>query len=80
MPDASAAQIGLLVIFPCFFGFLALLATIFWVWMIVDCAVNEPSNRVDKIVWIIVIVFTHLLGALVYFVVRRPQRIAEIGH
>jgi Phospholipase_D-nuclease N-terminal len=50
-----------------------LLATVFWVWMIVDCAQNEPPGN-DKIVWIIIIVFTHWIGALLYYFVRRPNR------
>ena len=47
--------------------------------MIVDCATNEPSNNNDKIVWILVIVFTHILGALIYFLIRRPERIRDHG-
>jgi len=50
----------------------------FWIWMIVDCATNEPSTGNDKVVWIIVIVFTHFVGALIYYFVRhRPRRFAE---
>ncbi len=49
----------------------------FWLWMLVDCAVNEPSQGNDKIVWILVIIFTHFLGALIYFCARRPQRRRE---
>ena len=57
----------------------ALLCMAFWVWMLVDCAVNEPSEGNDKLVWIAVILFTHLLGALIYFFARRPQRKAQYG-
>ena len=53
--------------------------TIFWIWMLVDCASKEPSQGNDKLVWILVIVFTHLLGALLYFFIRRPQRIQQLG-
>lgn len=56
------------------FGLLAILGTIFWVWMIIDCATNEPSQDTNKIVWILVIVLTHLVGAAIYFFVRRPER------
>lgn len=54
-----------------------LLGTLFWVWMIVECATKEPSEGNDKLVWTIIIVFTHFIGALIYFFVRRPQRISE---
>jgi hypothetical protein len=66
-----------LIVIP--LAFIALLATIFWVWMLVDCATKEPSQGNDKIVWILVIVFTHWIGALIYYLVRRPQRIKEFG-
>jgi prolipoprotein diacylglyceryltransferase len=58
---------------------LGLLATIFWIWMLVDCATKEPSQGNDKIIWILVIVLTGALGALIYFFARRPQRRRELG-
>ena len=48
--------------------------TILWIWMLIDCATNEPSEGSDKIVWILVILFTHGLGALIYLLARRPER------
>ena len=51
----------------------------FWIWMLIDCATKEPDEGTDKIVWILVIIFTHLLGALIYLLVRRPKRIEEFG-
>ncbi len=50
-----------------------------WVAALVDCAVNEPSQGNDKIVWVVIIIFTQLLGALLYLLLRRPRRIAETG-
>ena len=41
-----------------------LIASIFWVWMLVDCATKEPDQGNDKVVWILVILFTHWVGAL----------------
>jgi hypothetical protein len=55
------------------------LASIFWIWMIVDCATKEPDQGNEKIVWILVIVFTHWIGALLYFLIRRPERIRNTG-
>jgi hypothetical protein len=52
---------------------LFLLASLFWLWMLVDCAMNESGDG-DKLVWIIIIVFTHFIGAVVYFLFRRPRR------
>jgi len=53
---------------------LGLLGTAFWIWMLIDCALNEPSDGNEKLVWILVILFANLLGALIYFLVRRPRR------
>ena len=50
--------------------------TAFWIWMLAECAIKEPNNN-EKIVWIIVIAVTHFVGALIYFIVRRPKRISS---
>lgn len=77
---AAAAAAGLFVLVPCcFFIFMfgiGVVGTAFWVWMLVDCAKNEPSDDKsnDKVVWILLIILTHLVGAMVYYFVRRPQR------
>jgi hypothetical protein len=65
--------------FILFFIALAILSTIFWILTLVDCAVNEPSEGNDKIIWILVIIFTHALGALIYRFARRPERIRVYG-
>jgi len=67
-------MIGLL-----FFLVFAIGGTIFWVLMIIECATKESSQGNNKLIWILIIIFTHWIGALVYYVVRRPQRIAELG-
>jgi hypothetical protein len=50
-----------------------LLASIFWIWMIVDALLYEPTTG-EKLLWFVVIFFLHFIGALIYFVVRRSQR------
>jgi prolipoprotein diacylglyceryltransferase len=58
---------------------IGLLATIFWIWMIIDCAKNEPDDGNDKIVWILVVVLAGVIGAAVYYFVRRPERMKKFG-
>lgn len=66
------------VFFATAFILLALAGSVFWIWMIIDCATNEPNTGNDKVVWIIIIIFTQIIGALIYyFVRRRPRRFAE---
>ena len=60
-------------------GGVSLLLTAFWIWMLIDCAVNEPSEGNDKIVWVLIIALTHWIGALIYFFARRPKRRALLG-
>ncbi len=68
---------GLVCGLPCVL--IGVLGSVFWIWMRVDCLVNEPSQGNEKIIWAIVILLTHVLGALLYLLIRRPQRKAELG-
>ena len=52
-------------------------ASLFWIWMLVDCATNEPSEGNDKLVWTLIVLFANVLGAAAYYLVRRPQRQAK---
>ena len=67
------------LVFFLFFGAIGVGGTILWVWMLIDCATKEPSEGNDKVVWLLVILFTHFIGGLIYFFVRRPQRIHLYG-
>ena len=59
-------------------GILALFLA-FWVWALVDCAIRETDERNTKAVWVGIILLANWIGALVYLIVRRPQRKAELG-
>lgn len=58
---------------------IGLLATVFWIWMIIDVATKEPENGNDKIVWILVVILAGVIGAAVYYFVRRPERMKKFG-
>ncbi len=64
-----------LILFPMnmssmFFGaIIGVLLFVFLVWMIIDCAGRKFKNSAEKIIWIIVMIFTTWIGALVYFIV-----------
>jgi len=72
-----------MIFFPFFLLFflvpIVLAIFAFWIWMLVDCATKESDQGNDKIIWILVIIFTHWLGALIYFLVRRPERKRLLG-
>lgn len=66
-----------------FFMFLvfaiAIAGFVFWIRMLVECVTREPDEGNDKLVWILIIVLAGWLGALIYYFVRRPKRMADIG-
>jgi hypothetical protein len=66
----------------CLFGFIfaiGILGSIFWIWMLIDCLTKEPDEGNSKLVWALVIFFTHFVGAAIYFFARRPERRALYG-
>ncbi len=77
------------MIFSPFGGFLSLsrlgspvismLAIIFWVWVLIDCVVKEPADGNDKVAWVLIILFVPLVGALLYYFLRRPERMKAVG-
>jgi len=60
-------------------GALALLATVFWIWMLIHAITNKGLSDTEKVLWVLVIFFLHFLGALIYFFVARPKAVAGIG-
>lgn len=54
-------------------GLLSLLAAVtlvvFWIWMIVDCIKRKFNEDLEKIVWILIMLFANWLGALTYFII-----------
>lgn len=70
----------LLMLFVFVMMLIAIGGTILWIWMIIDCATQEPSESGDKVVWLLIILLTHVVGALIYYFVRRPQRMRAFGH
>ena len=69
--DAAAnglfAGLGVLTVV---FLLIALVGTVFWVWMLVDCLSSSMPNE-EKILWFLVVFFLHLLGAILYFFIKR---------
>ncbi len=57
---------------------LAILFLVLWVWMLIDC-IKRPDDEFAiggnyaKIIWIIVIIFAGLIGALIYFVLIKRE-------
>ena len=53
---------------------LALLAFVFWIWMLISAIQNKGLTDGEKVGWVLAVVFLHFLGALLYFFIGRPKR------
>lgn len=53
---------------------LAVLAFVFWIWMLIDAIQNKGLSEGEKIGWVLAIVFLHFLAALLYFFIGHPKR------
>ncbi len=47
--------------------------TVLWFWALIDCAIRDHEKDIDKLVWVLVIVSTYILGAAAYLVVWRSR-------
>jgi hypothetical protein len=54
-------------------------STVLWIWALIDCLTKEGDEHNNRLIWTLVIVFTHAIGAIIYLLVRRPLRIKELG-
>ena len=75
--EIQQAATGIIAIqFILFIGMMVfgLIAMASWIWMLVDCLKHESAEGNDKLIWVLVIVLTNWIGALIYFFVRRPER------
>lgn len=61
-----------LIIIVAFFGLLiGVGGTILWIWAIIHCIQNRRLSDGEKVLWALLIIFTHVIGAIIYFAVGR---------
>ena len=48
---------------------IGILLFLFWLWMLIDCLKRDFKKDYEKIVWILVMIFLHILGAVIYYFV-----------
>ncbi len=44
---------------------------LFWGWMFIDCIFYEE----EKLLWILLMIFTSIIGAIIYYFVRKRKRV-----
>ncbi|HWQ96013.1 MAG TPA: DUF2516 family protein [Candidatus Methylomirabilis sp.] len=54
------------------FVIIGLILFVLWLWMLIDC-LKRPDDKFEiggtnaKLIWVLVIIFTGFIGALIYF-------------
>lgn len=70
MNVGGAGSLFLIVFLP-----LVLVGFIIWLWALID-AIRVPDDSMyragNKLIWVLVIVFAQLIGAIVYLAIGRP--------
>ena len=76
----AAGTFGWLWLMMCLVGGTVGLAGLaLWIWMLVEVLTRETDEGSNRLIWALVIVFTHWIGALIYLLVRRQERIRKLG-
>jgi hypothetical protein len=52
-------------------GIIVVIGTAFWIWMFIDCIKRDFK---DKTLWIILLLLTNSLGAIIYFFVVKNKK------
>ena len=77
IPGAGeAAMLTFILVTSVVAGLLALAAIGFWLWMLVDCAMNESDEGNTRLIWVLIILFVHVIGAILYFFFQRRKRLS----
>lgn len=56
-----------------FFGLIVLALSVFWIVELVDCVRREFPDPTEKIMWVLIIIFTHGVGAFIYWVIGKSR-------
>jgi hypothetical protein len=71
-PDMFAG-LGMILLVLLMLG-VGLVALAFWIWMLVHAIKNPGLSDSERIVWVLVIIFVQLLGAIIYYFVGKPKQ------
>ena len=73
----SDVMLGLGVPLAILFGLMvvavSIIAFVFWILMIIDCVKRKFKDDTEKIVWLLVIIFAGIVGALIYYFIVQPN-------
>ncbi len=72
-PDPTGAIIGGMVLFYGFLILIGIASFVFWIMELIDVCRREFRDSNTKLLWILVVVLAHGLGALIYYFAGKPQ-------
>lgn len=58
-----------------FIPILGLLVLILVIWAIFDIVKHEEFSDIEKLIWVLVVVFLNIIGVIVYYLAGRPKAI-----
>jgi hypothetical protein len=64
--------IMVLLLFPLF-----VVACLFWLWMLISAIQNQGLTGTDKVVWVLVILFLHFVGAFLDLLLGYSKRLNQ---
>jgi len=73
---AGALVGGFIILFVLFWIVLvglAIFAFVFWILMLVDAAKRQFKQENDKIMWVLIVILTGIIGALIYYFMIKKQ-------
>ncbi|MEK6913295.1 MAG: PLDc N-terminal domain-containing protein [Nanoarchaeota archaeon] len=53
---------------------ITIFAFVFWILMLVDCVKRKFKDDSEKIIWVLVLVFTGIIGALIYYFIVKNKK------
>ena len=68
-PDVVGGVLSMILVI----WILGIIATAFWIWMLIDALMNERTTE-EKLLWFLVVFLLHIIGAIIYFAVRKAGR------
>ena len=55
-----------------FLMLLSLLSLVFWLWALISAIQNPALDDNTRIIWVLIIVLTGVIGAIIYLIVGQP--------
>jgi phosphotransferase system glucose/maltose/N-acetylglucosamine-specific IIC component len=78
MEGAIIGGLGIFAATMMFFVFvIAIAAVVFWIWSLVDALTRSFPEDYEKLVWVLVIIFTGIIGSVIYYFIGVPRGVKD---